>query len=133
MTNEQIKQNAEEYAKLDNCKGIDYPQYLAFIAGAHSRDEEIEHYRRIATAYKIDAQDTAAECERLHDIIDKLRNPWISVKDMLPEEHSRVLIMFCNGTVTYNDYIGVGDINYMKAHPEIITHWMPIPKIKKGE
>ena len=38
--------------------------------------------------------------------------------------------MFCNGTVTYNDYIGVGDINYMKAHSKTITHWMPIPELE---
>ena len=41
MTEEQIKQNAARYAKLENCKGVDYPRYLGFIAGAHSRDEEI--------------------------------------------------------------------------------------------
>jgi formamidopyrimidine-DNA glycosylase len=63
--------------------------------------------------------------------LQKLRNPWISVEERLPEEHSKVLIMFCNGAVTYNDYIGVGDINCMKAHSKTITHWMPIPELNK--
>jgi hypothetical protein len=149
MTDEQIKQNALAYA-TENYGEYDEHDYTdhsgsnmchavsekAYIAGYHSRDEEIEKikegkcslrrslHRRISALVK--------EIDGLEDELKQLRNPWISVEERLPEEHSRVLIMFCNGTVTYNDYIGVGDINYMKAHSEIITHWMPIPQLKKG-
>lgn len=141
MNEEQIKQNANEYAtKHEACHG-GFPNFRnAFLAGAHSRDEEIAELKErlkfaddsIADAdkwiakYKLDIANLEAKLEQL-------RNPWISVEDMLPEEHSRVLIMFCNGTVTYNDYIGVGDINYMKAHSKTITHWMPIPALNPAE
>ena len=62
MTDEQTKQNAEEYAKKI------YPYTVGkaaairdFIAGAHSRDEEVKE-------------------------LDQLRNPWISVEERLPEK-----------------------------------------------
>lgn len=40
MTQEQIKQNAEIYARY--CSRARNTAYYAYIAGAHSRDEEIE-------------------------------------------------------------------------------------------
>jgi hypothetical protein len=133
MTEEQIKQNAEQYAEAHMVRTdggdsweeeYDYEeQKAAYIEGAHSRDEEIKELNGQVTLHKDRA-------DYYHDIYMKLRNPWISVEERLPEEHSKVLIMFCNGTVTYNDYIGVGDINYIKAHSKTITHWMPIPELK---
>ena len=74
MTDEQIKQRAEEYA--DSMKYINgEPEWCAdrdaFIAGAHSRDEEIRQLHDVINDYS--------------ETIDKLRNPQISVEDRLPK------------------------------------------------
>ena len=122
MTDEQIKQSSEAYCdEYFSPLDVDGGQYAEedFIAGYHSRNEEIEQLKKAIYS----AQKAMAELAEI------ARNPWISVEKRLPDEHSRVLIMFCNGTVTYNDYIGVEDINYMKAHSKTITHWMPIPEL----
>ena len=90
MTEEQIKQNADEYADgvydriLQNAYWQECRHY--FIEGAHSMLDEIKKLERVAAKYKGDAQNTAAQCERLHDIIDQLRSQWISVEDRLPKE-----------------------------------------------
>lgn len=49
MTEEQIKQNAEVYAEKNKYAEITLNQmaYAAYIAGAHSRDEEISRLRYI--------------------------------------------------------------------------------------
>lgn len=140
MTNEQIKQNeSHEDPLLTKAREFMEHNYglkgeLIYIAGAHSRDEEIEHYRRVAEAYKIDAQDTAAECERLHDIIDELRNPWVSVEDRLPEDDVEVIGMTKRGFVflirrNSNEWCGT---EYRELLCPEITHWIPIPQIQKG-
>jgi len=141
MTEEQIKQNADIYAdklyKDGRCIESTAPTIQEiYIAGAYSRDEEIEHYRRIATAYKIDAQDTAAECERLHDIIDKLHNPWISVEDRLPEKINTFMSepVLCRYTRGNKEYYHVCQYDYEFDEWQIskVTHWMPIPELPKG-
>ncbi len=153
MTKKQIEQSAEKYAeqhKVNFSEDKNYAVYdfveqkEAYLAGAHSRDEEIEHYRRIATAYKIDAQDIAAECERLHDIIDKLRNPWISAEERLPERmtsrdsNGTKMIHYCSKEVFgYDAQYKIGRLvcyNYesewWESHDAYrigkITHWKPI-------
>lgn len=120
MTEEQIKQNAEVYAE-ERC--IRYNEqygacYDAYIAGAHSRNEEIEQL-----------------CKDYHDMflifankIEQLRKPWTNVVERLPEEGQDVLICNLNGRITRKDYISKGDINYIKEHPEVYTSWMPTPK-----
>ena len=75
MTEEQIKQNAEVYAE-ERC--IRYNEqygacYDAYIAGAHSRDEEVEQLRRALFS----AQQAMAELAQM------ARNTWISVKERL--------------------------------------------------
>ena len=70
MTEEQIKQIAEVYAK-ERC--IRYNEqygacYDAYIAGAHGRDEEIEQLRKALSS----AQQAMAELAQM------ARNPWIS-------------------------------------------------------
>lgn len=105
MTEEQIKQNAEEYALKKTLVSTDsfHGMVESYLAGAHSMLEEVKHLARIATIYKVDAQDTVAECERLHDIIDKLRNPWISVEEKLPENNCVV-------------FVSLGGTEYLSAH-----------------
>jgi hypothetical protein len=55
MTDEQIKQNAEEYAHKVNVFAEDEDIYLAakngYVSGAHSRDEEIERLKNEATNF----------------------------------------------------------------------------------
>ena len=87
MTEEQIKQNAEVYAK-ERC--IRYNEqygacYDAYTAGAHSRDEEIYDLKRdIEDLQKmVKMRSDAFECARKE--IGRLSNPWISVKERLPK------------------------------------------------
>ena len=146
MTEEQIKQNAEAYAdsmieirgELEWCATRD-----DFIAGAHSRDEEIEHLARIATTYKVDAQDTVAECERLHDIIDQLRNPWHKTPPSTPDKEAgrtegEKYIVSVNGEIHKATYEGYGrwtleNGKFETENKFTEVYWMPIPEYKKGE
>lgn len=112
MTEEQIKQNALEYA-IDNYGEYDEHDYTdhsgsnmchavsekAFIAGAHSRDAEIKMLQdmceKLSVANKrledavamrdkrIAAYSTAVDMASVENAI--LRDRWISVDDRLPE------------------------------------------------
>ena len=89
MTDREIKKNAEKYA-IENYGEYDEHDYTdhsgsnmchaisekAFIAGAHSRDEEVKEW--IESKGKL-------RRKLMHMIYD-LRHPWISVEDMLPEK-----------------------------------------------
>lgn len=153
-TDEQIKQNAKTYAELLTAGNKEHYRTIytaakeGYKTGAHSRDDEIKHITRIATIYKEDAQDTMAECKRLHDIIDKLSNPWISVKDRLPERMTSIdsngvkIIDCCSKDVFgYDDSYKMGRLVCYNHESEMweshdaytigkITHWMPVPKIQ---
>lgn len=136
MTEEQIKQNAEAYAeehavRIDGGgweEEYDYKeQEAAYIAGAHSRDEEIEKLKRL---YE----------EALHKYYEsecKLRNPWISVEERLPEEDIdnngysvKVIGMFANGGIS--DCFCSLDENIWFIDGltcDKPTHWMQIPNL----
>lgn len=117
MTDEQIKQNAEEYYdKLDSItiEVEDKPNTIieAYITGAHSRDEEIKDLKLK---------------------LNKLSNPWISVKERLPAKYKLVLVKTGRGKC----YLAEKD-NFVKSLDEFalpqlssyvdgVTHWMPIP------
>lgn len=83
MTEEQIKQNAEEYANSMRLSTENPPSdyhigiYDGYIAGAHSRDEEIEQLKKAVSS----AQKAMAE------LAEMIRNPRINVTDKLPEEN----------------------------------------------
>lgn len=142
MTDEQIKQNAEAYAiKICEETPIDYRVVSdAYFAGAHSRDEEIG---RMNTTIRLYANQIAL----LRKEIDQLRNPWISVEDRLPEDNKTVLVWFggyymvavlrdnewwdCTGYQTGGGWSALDKIPDIAS--SYITHWMPIPQIKKGE
>lgn len=125
MTEEQIRQNAEVYAK-ERC--IRYNEqygvcYDAYITGAHSRDEEIEQLKN-DYHYMF--------CE-LANKVEQLRNPWISgeshptdvTKDYLLEyeDGSHIVAMWDSGMWMSKD-----------LHPlKNPKKWMPIPELKKGE
>jgi len=142
MTDEQIKQNADKYAdKLyeDGRRTESAAPTIQeiYIAGAHSRDEEIEErenrYRRLEKSLRGIINGQIEE-------INKLSNPWISVKDRLPKKlendcTSDYVLTRIDGPrqvwyiVNRYDY----DIKAWKGCSSNTTHWMPIHKLKKGE
>lgn len=162
MTEEQIEQNAEEYSKKnygipfeDNSSMNVEISEESYIAGAHSRDEEVKRLYN--------------SLEYFRSIINNLRNPWISVENRLPEENCVVFVSL-DGTeylsahyrakskrfVTISKdkqtlvevrksaatYTVCGDcIKEERLYSEgqreditsLVTHWMPIPELNKGE
>ena len=82
--------------------------------------------------------------------IERLKSPWISVKDMLPNvgecvlaqtEGGSVSVMMYNSDNVFERSFGLSytmkdggktTINYNQTFKEAITHWMPIPKLEKG-
>ena len=126
MTEEQIKQNAETYARQvtnSNSKKELCTTINDFIAGAHSRDEEIEQLKN-DYHYMF--------CELVNKV-EQLRNPWISgekhptdvTKDYLLkyEDGSHIVAMWDSGMWMSKD-----------LHPlKNPKKWIPIPELKKGE
>ena len=133
MTDEQVKQNAEQYAKahtpLDNWETDKALAKFAFIAGAHSRDEEIKELNtrivnlmcerdsiKSESEYLInklrndnkDLEQALACAEDVVDIqckeLDQLRNPWISVEERLPEKGRWVVLI---GSRTGHPYVNM--------------------------
>jgi hypothetical protein len=136
MTDEQIKQNAIKAAA--DFKDWHHPQmsfYDGYIAGAHSRDEEINKlqeenlhmesllsmHRKMTGEYELKLQ--------------KLCDPWISVEDRLPEESKKykgwlsdtvfVVTNKDDGTSARYDH-ATKTWCPAKILQGSITHWMPI-------
>lgn len=102
MTNEQIKQNAEAYAKKHE-KVLHYyhgeepetdfeDKKNAYIAGTHSRDKEIEELKEEIESLKENEKELfegfkkrGTKLGKLMKENIKLHNPWISIEDRLPE------------------------------------------------
>ena len=141
MTDEQIKQNAEEYYDKLGSITIEVenePNSIvdAYIAGAHSRDEEINKLKKL---YE----------EALHKYYEaecKLRNQWISVEQQLPEIEDE------KEERTGEVFVCIKDDVYLVAHYSYFykawyafsdkggcmyrkirtpRYWMPIPELKK--
>ena len=157
MTDEQIKQNAEKCADGFIADSI-FKRYLrdTYIAGAHSRDEEIkelkrknveyfqsmEYWQKRARKLYIRRIKQGEQMKELRDELDKLCNPWRDAKKELPEmteetreykESPAVFICFDDDTV------GVAYYSYSWKRWEsrgagIPTpkYWMPISKLPKG-
>ena len=145
MTEKQIIQNAEEWVRpLIDAEDGGYSENSlsialiknAFIAGAYSRDEEIEDLEN-------GGKDLIKTMTRMQAELDKLRNPWISVKEKRPPIKTRVLFLDYNGKAWFgkNTISGYAELESDKQEilppptiptcKPIITHWMPIPEIKK--
>ena len=99
MTEEQIKHNAEEYANRYEIRGTNNGEFRymdkkdAYIAGAHSRDEEIEVLKKKLEditilkdffASSLDIYDK--DNRELQNELNIHCNQWISVKDRLPKK-----------------------------------------------
>jgi len=135
MTDEQIKQNAEVYVtKVTESLIEKRPAYIraynAYISGAHSRDDEVE-------MLKNQIEELSEQLKMNAENIQKLRNPWISVGDRLPEEDPddkgysvEVIGLFPDGCVSKCFCSLDEDIWFIEGilidRP---THWMPIPKV----
>lgn len=159
MTDELIKQNADAYARQflepydEEYAPIKYvTAQMAHIAGAHSRDEEIKELEKKVSALKTVIVTARATISTQEAIIKDLRNPWISVKDRLPEKakglykleedehHKMVLFKTANGR-SYIGYLDAEEIwraftvPYKGACPidrftwSRVANWMPMPKV----
>jgi hypothetical protein len=152
MTEEQIKQNADIYAdKLyedGRCTESTAPTIQEiYIAGAHSRDVEIYDLKRdIEDLQKmVKMRSDAYECARKE--IDRLSNPWIRVEDRLPKgednpdeynaphrARSSSNVIITDGSIINRGYYSYARMRWEWNGGEIkVTHWMPIPELKKGE
>ena len=99
MTEEQIKHNAELYENRYEIRGTSDGEFRymdkkdAYIAGAHSRDEEVEGLKKKLEdmtilknffASSLDIYDK--DNKQLQDELNIHRNQWISVKERLPQK-----------------------------------------------
>ena len=90
MTEEQIKQNAETYAELvtagnkEHYRAIYTAAKEGYETGAHSRDMEVKELSERV-------EELQEYARLLQHVIDRDRNPWISVEDRLPEDDVEVI------------------------------------------
>lgn len=113
MTQEQILQNAEQHVKELSLHGDSrYYEMNGFVAGAHSRDEEVEQLK--------------AE-------LAKAKNPWVSVEERLPDDKQGVFICKSDGRMycgKYNKSLKIFttvDPSFIKWTINNVKAWMPIP------
>ena len=96
MTDEQIRQNAEICVFTENTFCKEHKKLILtpseekiakdfYIAGAHSRDEEVAYL-----TYRLN--DTAEKLQTVIAERDNLLNPWISIKERLPENNCVVFV-----------------------------------------
>lgn len=146
MTEEQIEQNVEEYTNtrkytLDELANsiltVEEIVKLAYIAGAHSRDEEIEELKKkledmtklknlfASTLDIYDKDNQELQCE-----LNLLRNPWVDVnnKSNRPKKGEQIIIAFDDIEKYLLKYTDEDLFKIWNAH-----QWMPIPEPPKGE
>ena len=145
MTDEQIRQNAEKYAKQflepydEEYAPIKYvTAQMAHIEGAHSRDNEIEILQN-----QID--ELSEQLKMNAENIQKLLNPWISVKERLPnypeseyDIDNTYLVRREGGSIAFPAIFRRNGKWYIYDNmqaAEIIApdYWMPMSKLMKGE
>ena len=140
MTEEQIKHNAEQYANRYEIRGTSDGEFRymdkkdAYIAGAHSRDEEVNLLRDILQSDQEQSQEHIIE---LQNELNLLRNPWISVEDMLPKE-GQPLVVVNKSENHYCCYYNASIEEFVTIDPDgnlwnvcDVSHWMLIPELKK--
>lgn len=119
MTEQEIIQNAKKYACPENSSLFNIEKELVmthFIAGAHSRNKEIEELKKKIEditilknffASSLDIYDK--DNRQLQDELKIYRNQWISVKERLPEQrdgkiHSDVVLVTLGQSWTVAEY-----------------------------
>ena len=163
MNEEQIYNAAKEWAAehLDAIRGRQYMDDIAkvFSAGAHSRDEEVERLEERIKVLDMNLVEQQLENQQLRndnkdleqalacaeDVVDaqkkeldQLRNPWISVEDRLPDIGQKVITITNKGKLllvartTQPPHKEEGGWRW-EHYVGKVTHWMPIPELKKGE
>lgn len=121
MTEEQIKQNALKAEKEHGNFNYQYQGEAfnkGYIAGAHSRDEEVTRL--------------LAEIEDDNYVISKLRNPWISVDKKLPrklqnKDYSKEVLCRTEGGTFLVSIYNHKKREWIDGMFIKIAHWMPIP------
>lgn len=143
MTDEQIKQNADEYALKRTLVSTDsfHGMVENYLAGAHSRDEEIKELNNLLEARRESLFQSTKRITELEMENNQLHNPWISVEERLPEKIKNkgvskyVFVTWPDGTrgeayYNYEEYKAprweIKGAGIME--PE---YWMPIPKLKE--
>lgn len=144
MSEEEIKQKAEEYANtrkytLDELNNsiltVEEIVRLAYITGTHSRDEEISKLQGNVEAMEsyIEAEKDCMqdEIDEMKEELNKLRSPWISVEERLPDAHTPVYAKNNNSKW----FFALRTDNRVKPWYNIVgrcatevTRWRPIPE-----
>ena len=158
MTQEQIKQNAEAYAKahtpLDNWESDKVLARNAYIAGAHSLSDEVSRLETINKALRKELKTNdwerrnlaeicssqTDEIAKLKDELAKTKNPWVSVEERLPEKMPKsdyskvVLIKYEEGDICKARYCHQGYAAPRWEHWQYGSgiptpkYWMSIPE-----
>lgn len=127
MTSEEIKQQAEEYASIRTLDSTESFHEIVenYLEGAHSRDVEVEMLQN-------QIEELSEQLKMNAENIQRLRNPWISVEERLPEKKEGIYKI-----VFYKDergYIYTGYLNADGCWRDSdrndtalykVTHWMP--------
>ena len=144
MTNEQILQKAEQHVKELSLHGDSrYYEMNGFVAGAHSRDEEVDELQG-----KVEAMESYIEAEkacmqeelyemqeqlkmnaegfqRLRAELNEAQNPWRKVEKELPSEDTEV-VTYLRGTMVIG--YRIGERWYMHGIAiDTPDYWMPMP------
>ena len=143
MTDNKIEENAENWVspmrKVPSCDSDTIALVKsAYIYGAHSRDEEIEKMKKQLAAMTrlknsfaggVDILDN--DNKELQEELDKLRNPWISVKDRLPETGADIIYLMNSGTPGRDERYRKFDAEWFRMN---VRHWQYAndPELKKG-
>ena len=121
MADKQSKRNAEAYLKQIPYYGeFLSPMTLqtikeAHIAGAHSRDEEIEDL-------EFRLRDKKADIQFLESRIAELKNPWIKPSEQMPVDGDDIVYLLYEGDAGRMKYHNT----YEKWLRESVTHWMKV-------
>lgn len=145
MTEQEIIQNARKYACPENSSLFNIEKELVmthFIAGAHSRNSEINLLRDTLQSEQEQSQEHIIELQKE---LNKLRNLWISVKERLPKQNdgkirSDVVLVTLGQSWTVAEY-HFGDNRWINLLGERETiepkYWqevnLPEEALEKGE
>jgi len=137
MTKKEIEKAAENYAfdrydipfEEDSAMKVIVAED-AYEAGAHSRDKEVKDL-------KVKLKKANELLRTRKNIIRSLIDPWINVRDRLPEDNDLVLTIYW----VHKDFYSIELSSYNPKTREWdcgefgyrISHWMPIPRLPHEE